>query len=255
MRSKRKIFYKWRMNGSSASLASLADALRRRRFNAEVVLFVPRPYVELAVRVFAGTAVAVGGLDCPHDSQGQSVGGGCAHELWALGATHVLLHHWDRGHSHRNTLDTVARKVEQAVSNGLSPVVCVGETEEERDDNETRVVLQRQIAPILRFVKRDAQRLTLVYEPIWAWQAGDTATPGAITHAHLLMRHLIQMSPHGSSAMGTLISILGTTVADWKAAQALFSNRDVDGALVMSSGLDDEAFIQLLTLFLEFEPV
>lgn len=244
----KKFFYNWRMNGSRELLQDFAAALNGRRFDAEIVLFVPHLFVEQAVKLFAGTPVSVGGQDCSEHGQGKFTGEISARMLREVGATHVLLHHSDRRQCHGEAAAAIASKAEQAVSQGLSPVVCIGETEDERDQNLTRKVLQQQIAPLLKAVKREVQRLTLVYEPIWAQEAGDRPTPGAVTDAHQLIRHLIGMSPHGSNAMSTAIPVLSATGIELGPTQAVLSSRGVDGALISAAEIDASAFIQLLTL-------
>jgi triosephosphate isomerase (TIM) len=242
----KKVFYNWRMNGSRELLQTFAAALKGRRFEADIVLFVPHLFVEQAVQLFSGTAVSVGGQDCSEHTDGKFTGDVSARMLQEVGATHVLLHHSDRRQCHDETATAIANKAEQAVSQGLSPVVCLGETEAERDQNLTRKVLQQQLAPLLKAVKREVQRLTLVYEPVWAQEVGDRPTPGAVTDAHQLIRHLIAMSPHGSNAMSTAIPILSATDMELTSAQAVLALRGVDGALVSGADVDVHAYIKLL---------
>ncbi len=245
---RKKFFYNWRMNGSRELLQDFAAVLKGRRFNADIVLFVPHLFVEQAVHLFSGTPVSVGAQDCSEHAQGKFTGEISARMLRDVGATHVLLHHSDRRQCHGEAAAAIACKAEQAVSQGLSPVVCIGENEDERDQNLTRKVLQQQIAPLLKAVKREVQRLTLVYEPIWAQEVGDRPTPGSVTEAHQLVRHLIGMSPHGSSAMSTAIPVLSATGMDPGSVHAVLSSRGVDGVLVSATEIDADNFIQLLTL-------
>ena len=242
----KKVFYNWRMNGSRELLQTFATALKGRRFKTDIVLFVPHLFVEQAVQQFAGTAVSIGGQDCSEHADGKFTGDVSARMLREVGATHVLLHHSDRRQCHGETALATANKAEQAICQGLSPVVCIGETEGERDQNLTRKVLHQQLAPLLKAVKREVQRLTLVYEPVWALEVGDRPTPGAVTDAHQLIRHLIGMSPHGSNAMGTAIPILSATDMELGPAQAVLALRGVDGALVSGADIDVDAYIKLL---------
>jgi triosephosphate isomerase len=244
----KKVFYNWRMNGSRELLQTFAAALKGRRFQTEIVLFVPHIFVEQAVLLFAGTAVSVGGQDCSEHSDGKFTGDVSARMLREVGATHVLLHHSDRRPCHGETPVAIANKAEQAVSQGLSPVVCIGETEADRDQNMTRKVLQQQLAPLLKAVKRDVQRLTLVYEPVWAQEVGDRPSPGAVTDAHQLIRHLIGMSPHGNKTMSTVIPILSATDVEPGPAQAILALRGVDGTLISGTDIDVHAYIKLLML-------
>lgn len=234
------------MNGSRELLQTFATALKGRRFKTDIVLFVPHLFVEQAVQQFAGTAVSIGGQDCSEHADGKFTGDVSARMLREVGATHVLLHHSDRRQCHGETALATANKAEQAICQGLSPVVCIGETEGERDQNLTRKVLHQQLAPLLKAVKREVQRLTLVYEPVWALEVGDRPTPGAVTDAHQLIRHLIGMSPHGSNAMGTAIPILSATDMELGPAQAVLALRGVDGALVSGADIDVDAYIKLL---------
>lgn len=248
MLCRRKIFFNWRMEGSRASVDLCAAMLKGRCFNAEVVLLVPYPLLDHAVRAFAGTAVGIGAQDCSRHAKGGFTGEVPAQLLRDLGATHVLLNHSDRRRHHGETNESMADKVERALASQLSPVVCLGETEAERDEGKTRRVLQQQVAAVLKRGKRDCQRVSLVYEPIWAHEVGDSATPGAVEEAHRMIRHLIEMNPHGGHALSTVIPILGGMAPHVRTAQALLATRYVDGALVSGAELDLPAFASFLEM-------
>ncbi len=229
----------WKMNGLTAEATTLAAAIARAGTLACDLLVCP-PFTQIALvaDILDGTPVAVGGQDCSAKPEGAHTGDISAPMLADCGCTAVILGHSERRQNHGETDALVRAKVEAAARAGLLPIVCVGETEAERDAGREIEVVGRQIAASLP----DGFAGAIAYEPIWAIGTGRTATEAdvALVHLHIRAALLDRLGEGGRS----LRILYGGSVKPENAG-ALLRVAEVGGALVGGASLKAEDFIRI----------
>lgn len=176
--------------------------------------------------------IAVGGQDCHARPSGAHTGDISAAQLKDAGATYVILGHSERRADHGESDSDVAQKVSAAIAAGLIAVVCVGETEAERDSGQTLDVIGRQLAGSLP-EGANASNCVIAYEPVWAIGTGRTPTTDQIAEVHAFMREKLAASVSDASGMSLLY---GGSVKPSNAAE-MFAIANVDGALVGGASL------------------
>lgn len=233
----------WKMHGTLASVAELIKGLRRQALPADidVVVMPPALYLAQAVVGLEGQGVEVGAQDCAVEPlQGALTGEVAAVQLADAGCRYVLV-----GHSERRLLlgeddAVVVRKFIAAQSCGLVPVLCVGETREEREADRTLEVVSRQIGAVLEAVGVDAfARAVVAYEPVWAIGTGLTATPEQAQEVHAAIR--AQLAAADPSVAAGVRILYGGSVKAAGAAE-LFGMPDIDGGLVGGASLNADEF-------------
>ncbi len=233
------------MNGTSAELSEL-DALAKVHAESSVdVLICPPATLLSRAADRAGNSIFVGGQDCHAAKSGAHTGDISADMLKDAGATHVILGHSERRTDHGETDATVRVKTVAALGAGLLPLVCVGETESERDAGDTLDVIRSQLAGSLPDDLNGAD-FVVAYEPVWAIGTGRVPTLYQIAEVHELMRAELT-GRFGSSANETPL-LYGGSVKPGNAAE-IFATSNVDGALVGGASLkasDFGAIIQAL---------
>ena len=219
----------------------------RRAGHADVEIVVAPPFtaIHTTATAAAGTAVSVAGQDLHWESHGAFTGEISGAMLKEAGASHVIIGHSERRHLFGESDSEVNKKVRAAVAAGLTPIVCVGETLDERDGNRTLDVLDRQVGDGLRgFDAEEIRQLVVAYEPVWAIGTGRTATPDQAQDAHAHIRSRLAGS-FGADAGQRCRVIYGGSVKPSNAAE-LSAQPDVDGALVGGAGLDPDSFGEIV---------
>jgi triosephosphate isomerase len=206
-----------------------------------VALFPSFPLIPDVAEVLEGSPVAVGGQDLHPQAKGAHTGDVSALQLIDAGCTWVLCGHSERRRDHGEGDATVAGKVDAAMRHGLSPVLCLGETREERNAGQTFAVLERQLTAAL---PADPGELALAYEPVWAIGTGETATPETAQEAHaFLRRRLAEIL--GPEQAGWVRILYGGSATPDNAAD-LAAQKDVDGFLVGGASLDPKRFLTMI---------
>jgi len=239
----------WKMHGSRASieqlLAELVQDIPVTEAGASVVETVVCPtYVHIAQAqmLCAGSPVAVGAQDCSHMSSGAYTGEVAATMLTDAGCDWVILGHSERRQYHSESDDLVSAKLNAAIDAGISPIVCVGETQEQREGGEAEVVVARQLEGALRG-QVGLDKLVIAYEPVWAIGTGLTATPQEAQDMHAFIRGKLS-GVNGLDADSTRI-LYGGSVKASNAAE-LFGQPDIDGALVGGASLVAGDFLAII---------
>jgi triosephosphate isomerase len=238
----------WKMNLTLAGAQALSTQLRNTLGShraCQVVVFPPFPYLEPARRVLRDGAIEVGAQDLHPKARGAFTSGVSAEMLTSMGVTRVLVGHSERRAWFGDTDAAVAEKLGVALSAGLAPVLCVGETLAERNGGQTFDVLARQLDSALRgHGPEKLSSLVLAYEPVWAIGTGVTATPGQAEEAHAFLRgHLTRT--HGAAFAGALRIQYGGSVTADNAAE-LLACPNIDGALVGGASLDAVGFRRIV---------
>jgi len=235
----------WKMNKTVAEAAEFVDALLPRiaATQSDVVICPPFTALTAVVERRYGTAVKVAAQNMHEEDSGAFTGEVSAPMLVELDVEAVVLGHSERRQYFGETDEALARKVPKALAAGLEPILCVGESEQARDDRETEAVLERQLQADLAAVESgDIARVVIAYEPIWAIGTGRTASPEQAQEACAFIRDVVRM--RGAAADEVRI-LYGGSVKPANAAE-LLALPDVDGALVGGAALVAEDFAMIV---------
>jgi triosephosphate isomerase len=213
--------------------------------DVEVVVAPPFLAVPAAVDAARGTRLGIAGQDLYWEREGAFTGEVSAGMLKAAGAGHVIIGHSERRTKFGETDEHVNRKVHAALAGGLTPIVCVGETLEEREREQTMAVLDRQLKTALAGLSADAvAALAIAYEPVWAIGTGRNATAAQAQEAHAHIRGRLREWFGGEVADASRILYGGSVKPD--NTKELVSQADVDGALVGGASLDPKGFAEIV---------
>jgi triosephosphate isomerase len=240
------------MNLLKGDAAELCRDLKRGlaappEVDVRVVIFPSFPLIPVVTRELVDSEVEVGGQDLSPEEKGAFTGDVSGPQLTDAGCTWALCGHSERRQYHGETDDLVARKVKAALRHRLTPMICLGETRDERRAGQTFEVLERQ----LRAVVAGAEDLgdwpfALAYEPVWAIGTGETATPGIAQEAHRFLRLTLgEVLPAGTGG-GESIPILYGGSATPDNAPGLIAQPDIDGFLVGGASLDPQKFLAII---------
>ena len=211
------------------------------RTAVEVVLFPSAPLLATVAEALDKSAVACGGQDLHPEDQGAYTGDLSGPQLADVGCTWALCGHSERRRDHGEDDELVARKAMAANRHGLTPLICLGETLEERQAGRTFEVLERQLNGVLR---QRPDPFAIAYEPVWAIGSGETATPDIAQEAHRFLRDALA-DLIGEEAAAVKRLLYGGSASPANAAE-LFAQPDVDGFLVGGASLDPEKFLAII---------
>ena len=227
----------WKLHGSRQFATELVGqvAAGLPLEGVELLILPPLPYLGDLVEDFEGTALAFGAQDVSSNEKGAYTGEVSASMLVDVGATHGLVGHSERRQYHHESNELVARKFLAAVHAGLVPVLCVGESLEQREAGQTEQVIAAQLAPVLELAGVEAfARAVVAYEPVWAIGTGRTATPAQAQAVHAFIRGVV--AARDARIADSLPVLYGGSVKPDNAAE-LFAQPDVDGGLVGGASL------------------
>ena len=238
----------WKMHLLRAEAAAFCTELRvglRDGFGpaagTEVVIFPSAPLLDTVAAALAGGPVAWGGQDVHPEKSGAFTGDVSAAQLRDAGCSWALCGHSERRRDHFESSERVGAKMKAAESEGLRPLLCVGELEEERQAERTEEVLSAQLAAALA---GGARSFDLAYEPVWAIGTGLTASPAQAQEAHAFLRG--ELERHRGAEFAQAVRILyGGSVKPENAAE-IFAQKDVDGFLVGGASLDCGKFLAII---------
>jgi triosephosphate isomerase (TIM) len=238
----------WKMHKTGEEAARTTRQLRELvagTSGVEVMIAPPFTALHQVAEAIAGSPIKLGAQNMYWESHGAFTGEVAPPMLKELGCTYVILGHSERRHLFGETDKQVNRKLGAAIQAGLAPVVCIGETESERELEQTFSVLDKQIKNGLEgFVSKDLESLVLAYEPVWAIGTGKTATKEQAQEAHAYIRNRLAEWLGAGFAEGIRI-LYGGSVKPSNIKE-LMAMPDVDGALVGGASLDPQSFSQLV---------
>jgi triosephosphate isomerase len=234
----------WKMHKTSGEAAALArEVAAAGRERKDVDLAVAPPFTSLAAvrEALKGSAVGLAAQNMHWEEKGAFTGEVSPSMLKDAGCTHVILGHSERRQLFGENDEGVNRKTLAAFKHGLVPIVCVGETEDERDRSVTFVVVDRQIAKALKNVAAtQLSGLIIAYEPLWAIGTGRTATPAQAQEVHQAIRARLAELFGREPAAGVRILYGGSVKPD--NIDDLMAEPDIDGALVGGASLEAASF-------------
>ncbi len=234
----------WKLNGNlvdnQALVASILSGLDE--VNADLLLCPPAIYLQQVIEL-AGGAVLVGAQDAAEQVSGAYTGEVSAQMLADIAVKFVLLGHSERRSLFGDTDTRVANKFTQVVQAGLTPVLCLGESLDERESKQTELVVARQLNAVIGAnPEADWSTVVLAYEPVWAIGTGMTASPAQAQEVHQFIRQLLQEK---LGAVADKVRILyGGSVKPANAAE-LFAQTDIDGGLIGGASLQAADFLAI----------
>ena len=232
----------WKMNGTTAALTEL-DALQDAAAGAAEVLICP-PATLIGSAAARAASIAIGGQDCHSAASGAHTGDVSAAMLKDAGASYVILGHSERRADHGESDALVAFKTLAAWAAGLTAIVCVGETLDERENGKTLDVVGRQLAASLPD-DVTGDNTVIAYEPVWAIGTGKVPTTDQIAEVHSFMRSTL-IQRFGADTAQAIRLLYGGSVKASNATE-IFAVADVDGALVGGASLKAADFAPIVT--------
>ena len=245
MMRKKLVAGNWKMHGSFATNAALLDGVKAgvAGLSAEVAVCAPYPYLDQVRNALTDSNVAWGAQDVSEHAQGAYTGEVSAGMLFEFGCRYVIVGHSERRSYYGDTDAVVAAKFEAAQKAGLMPILCVGETLDEREKNVTAEVVTRQMEAVMsRCGVAALGQAVVAYEPVWAIGTGRTATPEQAQEVHALIRARV-VRDDAAVAAGLRI-LYGGSMKPGNAGELLAQN-DIDGGLIGGAALVAADFIAI----------
>jgi triosephosphate isomerase len=238
----------WKMNLTRSEAVALARGLANKIGPAskiDIAVCPPHVYLDAVAHSLEDSAVALGAQDMYHEANGAFTGETSASMLLDLGCTYVILGHSERRHILGETNQDVNKKVLAALAAGITPIVCVGETLDQREAGKTQQVVAGQFDGSLAGISAEqAAGIVIAYEPVWAIGTGKVATPEQAEEVHADLRRLLETRYNAEVAAAVRIQYGGSVKAD--NAAELLAQPNIDGALVGSASLKVDSLIGII---------
>ncbi|WP_342117595.1 triose-phosphate isomerase [Pseudoduganella sp. OTU4001] len=236
----------WKMNGSRAANTTLLAGIKAGLGDAkaDTAVCVPAPYLAQCQTELEGSAIGWGSQDVSAHVSGAYTGEISAAMLLDFGCKFAIVGHSERRSYHKETSALVAQKALAAVNAGLVPVVCVGETLDEREAGKTADVVGGQLDAVLEVLSAEQLgKIVLAYEPVWAIGTGKTATPEMAQEVHALLRARVAQKD-AAAAAGMQILYGGSMKPE--NARELMAQADIDGGLIGGAALKAGDFLAII---------
>jgi triosephosphate isomerase len=239
----------WKMNKDLAESSRLINDLKAK-FGAgldgvQVIICPPFTSLSLASELLKGSPIKLGAQNMYHEDEGAFTGEVSPKMLKSVGCTHVILGHSERRQYFGETNEFINKKARKALSSGLIPIICVGETLEEREKGITDQVVSAQVKGVLKDIPAaDVENLIIAYEPVWAIGTGRNATPDQAEEVHRHIRKLVGQIYSWAVADRLVIQYGGSVKPD--NAADLLRQPNIDGALVGGACLNADSFYQII---------
>lgn len=238
----------WKMYKTNSEALQLANQIKMKTTDIKKAgMIICPPFTALANvnEVIKDSTISLGAQDIYWEKEGAFTSCISAGMARSTGATYVIIGHSERRQYFGETDETVNKKVKTALENGLKPIVCVGETLEQRENNITSQVVTKQVKGGLESITpEDMKSIIIAYEPVWAIGTGVTATPEQAQEVHAMIRGLLQESFDVETADNTVIQYGGSVKPE--NAHDLLSQKDIDGALVGGACLKADSFSDII---------
>jgi len=235
----------WKMNGTRASAESLAQGIIAGlgENNGGIAVCVPYVYIECIGEIVKGTPLALGAQNVADKPSGAYTGEVSAAMLKEFGCQYALVGHSERRTYYGDTNETVAARFCQAQEQNIIPILCIGETLGQREQDQTFAIIAGQLDAVISQAGIAAFGAAVVaYEPVWAIGTGKTATNGQAQEVHHYIRQYISAK---DQAIAEKLQILYGGSAKPDNAKGLFAMPDIDGGLIGGASLDAESFLKI----------
>jgi len=234
----------WKMHGGLAANQALVQAVRAGlpASACAVALCVPAPYLAQVADLVRGSGIDLGAQDVSAHEQGAYTGEVSADMLHDFGVRYAIVGHSERRQYHAETDEQVAVKAQRALSVGITPIVCVGETLAQREAGQTEQVVKRQLAAVIHLNGHCISEIVVAYEPVWAIGTGKTATPDQAQAVHAVLRAQLQAASEHAERIRLLYggSMNAANAAD------LLAQPDIDGGLIGGASLKAPDFLTII---------
>ena len=241
----------WKMNTTVQEGISLAQEinslLKKTTKNCDVVICVPFTHLTSVNSVIDHTIVGLGAENCADKAKGAYTGEVSAQMVASTGANYVILGHSERRQYYGETNETLIEKTRLALENNLTPIFCVGEVLEERENGTFNDVVKNQVEALFELSESDFAKIVIAYEPVWAIGTGKTATSDQAQNMHAHIRSVIAAKYGEKIANNTSILYGGSCKPS--NAKELFAKPDVDGGLIGGAALEAASFIGIIEAF------
>ena len=235
----------WKMNASKESVNTLIEGILSgmNEVSSEVIVCAPFPYLSQVESLIQGSSLMLGAQNLNVNTAGAYTGEVSADMIKDFGAQHVIVGHSERRSLYAETNAIVAEKTKTAIDAGLTPLLCVGESLEDRESGNTEAIVEEQINAVIDLIGIESfDQVIIAYEPVWAIGTGLTASPEQAQAVHLFIRNLLADSSE-KIAQRTPILYGGSMNAG--NASDLISCSDIDGGLIGGAALKAEDFLQI----------
>lgn len=241
---KKLIAGNWKMNGSIEANDALVRALVAGLAApaCAVAVCVPAPYLAQVQMLRAGSALELGAQDVSAHEKGAYTGEVSAAMLREFGVRYAIVGHSERRQYHGETDALVADKAKAVLAHGITPIVCVGETLEQREAGKTEEVVKRQLAAVIHANGHCISEIVVAYEPVWAIGTGKTASPEQAQSVHAVLRAQLQAA---TPQAGRVQILYGGSMNAANAAE-LLSQPDIDGGLIGGASLKAADFLTIV---------
>ena len=242
----------WKMNTTVPEGVELAkgvnEALKATKANCDVVIAVPATHLVAVNQVIDANLLGLGAENCADHKSGAYTGEVSAAMVASTGAKYVILGHSERRRYYHETAEILKEKTLLALENGLTPIFCIGEVLEERENGTYFDVIKAQVEDSLfNLSAEDFGKIVLAYEPVWAIGTGKTATADQAEEIHAFIRNLIAEKYGNEVAENTSILYGGSCKPS--NAKELFAKPNVDGGLIGGAALAVDTFMGIVTAF------
>ena len=239
----------WKMNKdadeSEKLITELKAALKIPLGKTRVIICPPFTSLAMARKLIEGTAIELGAQNMYLEDEGAFTGEISPKMLKSVGCTYVIVGHSERRQVFRETNELINKKAKKALASGLLPIICVGETLEEREKNITDQIVAVQVKSCLKDLSSaDMEKVIIAYEPVWAIGTGKNATPQQAQEVHQLIRKLVGQLYSWVVAEKVVIQYGGSVKPD--NALELLKQPDIDGALVGGACLKADSFMAII---------
>ena len=238
----------WKMYKTNTEAEQLAEAIKGKTRSIEktqIIICPPATALTAVSAIVKGSRIAVGAQNMYWENQGAFTGELSSEMIKSTGATYIIIGHSERRQFFSETDETVNKKTLQALQTNLNPIVCIGESLEQREEGITKDVIDEQLNGALKDVTTDQMtRIILAYEPIWAIGTGKTATPDQAQDVHVFIRSKLQ-AMYDAATSNSVIIQYGGSVKPTNATD-LLKQPDIDGALVGGACLEAESFSEII---------
>lgn len=234
----------WKLNKGIIETSEFATYLLKKDLNINNIdVFIAPPFTSIpkALEVFANSTISIGAQNMFWEEKGAYTGEISPKFLKELGVQWVIIGHSERRAIFGETDEWVRKKLNMALHLGLKVVICIGETEEEREEGKEKEVVENQLKGAIEGVEFDASMISVAYEPIWAIGTGKTAKPSDAKEMHNLIRELL-------GEKGDKVRIIYGGSVKVHNAEELLLQENIDGALIGGASLDYESFAEILKI-------
>ncbi len=236
----------WKMNTLSNEATDLAQSIRQQsaNSNSNIILIPPFIHIPEIVRIAEKSRVHVGAQNCHYEKKGAYTGEISAEMIAESGCAYVLAGHSERRQYFGETDEIVALKTAAILESGMKPIVCIGETLNERQEGSTLDVIARQFRAFASHIENSLfYKIIIAYEPVWAIGTGLAATHQQAQEVHGFIRNLII----SANPIAYIPILYGGSVTDANAAE-LFAQPDIDGALIGGASLKSDVFCRIISI-------